>query len=218
MFKATTQSNEIFHAWVKDSATYQALDDATKVLVRSAFALGWNSVFGSFLPANSQADIAFALSQEISGLLGELSNEPDRSVAIIGCSFVDEALQIAIASAMVNDEDVRSFVENTRLSYFVRCELAFGLGFFRKESLADLHLLGTIRNRFAHRRTIKSFSDPDIQRYCARLEAVKHIQGWTATDPRQVFMTTIALISVYLTHRARSEPERLSWGNLWEPE
>jgi DNA-binding MltR family transcriptional regulator len=199
---------------VKEFAAYHALDDSSKRIVHKAFAHGWNSAVKSFLPSNSLSEEAFSLGQEINKVIADFENEPDRSVAIIGCAFVDEALQTAITSAVVDDVKASKIVEKNLQSYSIRSQLGFCLGFFPKDSLADFEVLGRIRNQFAHRRCLKSFTDPEMQEYCSKLRTVRAIEGWTETDPRKCF---IAAITVALTHRAQMEPQRLSWGNIWEP-
>jgi hypothetical protein len=214
MFRSTKPFKAAFDLWVKDSEAYRLLDDAAKLIVKQAFAHGWNSAVKSYLPTNSQAEAAFSLGQEVNEVIADFENEPDRSVAIVGAAYVDDVLRTAIAAAFVDDKDARK--RFAKQSYSARCDLAFCLGYFRKESLADFEAIGEVRNQFAHRRGVKSFGDPGIRERCQNLRTVKAIDGRTYTDPRECFIAAVAVISVALSHRARRAPQRLSWGNVWE--
>ncbi len=214
MFRATTNPQDHFGEWIKDSKFFPELNGESQSLVRRAFAHGWNSCFKSVAPKNSQSDDATLLGQETNQVLADFKSEPDRSVAIVGMAFIEEGLNIAVASAFVDDETARKIVESTM--YSRKCELAFCLGFFGKESLSDLKLLGEIRNKFAHRRSARSFTDADIRKKCDELKMFNHIQGWTETDPRLRFTTAVALVSFTLNHRARGEPQKCPWGQIWE--
>ena len=122
----------------------------------------------------------------------------------------------ALSSAFVNCDDARKLVQKRFQSYDTRCNLAFCLGYYTRDSLTDLASLGWIRNRFAHRRAAVSFSSLEVQDRCLNLKTIRAIEGWNDTNPRNCFIATVAVTSVALTHRAQLEPQRASWGHLWE--
>jgi DNA-binding MltR family transcriptional regulator len=125
-------------------------------------------------------------------LLSEIENQSDRGSAIVGASWVEEELKVAIKSKLINDEKVWNslFRSSGPLGTFSsNIDLAYMVGVITKSQHSDLQQLRKIRNEFAHKIVSSeiealSFETPNIKDRCMSIECVKEKKGATA---RQVF-------------------------------
>lgn len=141
----------------------------------------------------------------------------DRTIVIIGASFVDFVLeQVLRAFLPTNDPDVeRLLMPDQPLGTFgARVKLLYSLGFLDKTVMEDLKLIGKIRNKFAHD-LYASFDNDQIKSWCRGLKwhtfAILREPPVDATM-RDYYQVGVNLIVSYLdgmVSMARSEKRRI---------
>lgn len=113
----------------------------------------------------------------IEAVSAELGAQTDRGAAIVGVALLDEKLRLAIEVVLdpsLRPADRRDLFEGPSAplpTYSARARMARALGLFGDDLLADLKLLGRIRNRFAQRLNVRAFSDPRIAPLCEQLRS-----------------------------------------------
>jgi DNA-binding MltR family transcriptional regulator len=109
--------------------------------------------------------------------LFEYKDANDRAVAIIGPAFLDTLLSDILIEFMVEDDkEVNKLLqpEEPLGTYGSRVTACYCLGLIGGIVMADLKLVGKIRNRFAH--DIRAgFSDPKISQWCRGLRWHKEL-------------------------------------------
>jgi len=106
----------------------------------------------------------------------ELEAQTDRAVAIVGAAFLDakleKTLRLHFISGLSNNAHKDLFEGPTAPlgTFSGKIRLAHALGLIGVKSFADLKLIATIRNRFAHRLEVTSFSEPAIADLCSKLQ------------------------------------------------
>jgi hypothetical protein len=133
-------------------------------------------------------------------IVTELENQSDRGAAIVGASWVEEALQLAIDGQLVDEKKVwkRLFDNSGPLATFSsKIDLARLLGIIDHDVYSDLHIIRDIRNGFAHSVAGKDhealvFSTPHIGSGCLRL---KSVQSEGHTNPRMSFVRACAVLN-----------------------
>jgi hypothetical protein len=98
----------------------------------------------------------------------------DHSFILIVGAAVEQALEIALATHFVLDEEMtkRLFDDelNGPLSNFAaKIKIAYALGIFDKPLKEELDLIRHIRNSFAHSKETLTFLSPDIINACSQL-------------------------------------------------
>jgi hypothetical protein len=102
------------------------------------------------------------------GLNMHESDFVDRSVAIIGSSLVEKALEIAILGKFIplGDEARKRLFEYEHrgplCDFSARIKVAGALDLIGPKTQADLDLLREVRNAFAHSPTLLKFSTPEV--------------------------------------------------------
>lgn len=95
----------------------------------------------------------------------------DRTIVIVGASFVDYVLEHILLAFFPNDEpDVENLLspEQPLGTYGSRVKMIYCLGLIDKTVKDDLKLIGKIRNKFAHD-LYASFEDEQIKSWCRQL-------------------------------------------------
>lgn len=95
----------------------------------------------------------------------------DRAVAIVGPAFIDTLLGGILTEFMVDDDkEVRKLLQpdGPLGTYGGRVTACYCFGLIGPIVVADLRLVGKIRNRFAHE-IRASFDDPKISGWCKQL-------------------------------------------------
>lgn len=95
----------------------------------------------------------------------------DRTIVIVGASFIDYVLEHILRSFFPNEEtevDTLLTPEQALGTYGSRVRMIFCLGFIDKIVKDDLKLIGKIRNKFAHD-LYASFDDNQIKSWCHQL-------------------------------------------------
>lgn len=113
---------------------------------------------------------------EVNRFAIEMANEQPRGAAILGATFLEYAVKVAIcASFQVQDEvSQRAFDGSTPLSRNV--VLAYALGIFGTEPTSanimrsEISTIAKIRNKFAHGMEINSFDAPSVVDLCGNLK------------------------------------------------
>jgi DNA-binding MltR family transcriptional regulator len=133
-------------------------------------------------------------------LVKELGQQSDRGAAIVGVAWVEEALQEALQSFLVDDRTARErlFKQSGPLSALsAKIDLARLLGMTTKAVTSDLHALRSIRNDFAHSVLDKdnsalTFESVHIRDKCLALKSIAHedIDG-----PRHAFIRACAVLN-----------------------
>lgn len=101
----------------------------------------------------------------------EIDSQSDRGAAVIACSLLEEHLKWAIDRCFVEltaDTSKRIF-EGPLGPLFNRSYLGFALGLYDRNAREEIILIGTIRNRFAHKIAPINFSDDEVDQLCGRL-------------------------------------------------
>jgi hypothetical protein len=159
-------------------------------------------------------------------VLSELHSESERSAAIIGAAFVEDALQRALLSRMrsplSSDDRRRLFGANGALSSFSgKIMIAYATHLLGPETRDDLDCIREIRNAFAHTVGSLSFETPQIAAHCAHLRLPTRFPAgprgpyelpWPPplSEPRRLYMATVNLLWVHLREDAsipRIKPE-----------
>jgi hypothetical protein len=104
----------------------------------------------------------------------EMSEESDRTAAIVGASFLDDSLGFALTHRFIGlgkDWTDRLFDSaNAPLGTFsAKIRLGYALGVFGPKTHADLDRIRRVRNEFAHAARRKSFADTVIANLCMAL-------------------------------------------------
>jgi hypothetical protein len=154
-------------------------------------------------------------------VLGELHSESDRSAAIIGAAFVEDALQRALLSRMrspLKSEDrKRLFGANAPLSSFAgKIIIAYATYLIGPQTRDDFDCVREIRNAFAHTVGSLSFETPQVAVHCAHLRLPSvfpaspqgpHELPWPPppSEPRRLYMATITLLWTRLREDAATD-------------
>lgn len=117
--------------------------------------------------------------QEQVPYIQELLKGSDRACAILGATFCDEKLRETIELTLLNKEHVNELfsAKSELISFNTRIELGFAIGLLGKQCRSDLKKIADIRNKFAHKLSINSFTEPAIKDKCATL--------WFGTHPEE---------------------------------
>jgi DNA-binding MltR family transcriptional regulator len=106
-------------------------------------------------------------------LIDYLDRVDDRIVTIIATTRLEDALENAITSKMV-DLSQSDYAELFRgdqplATYSAKIKLAFALGLIGKQTRSELNTIRLIRNAFAHCRKAIWFSTDEVAEACSRL-------------------------------------------------
>lgn len=117
----------------------------------------------------------------------ELFHAPDRSMAIVAATLVEEALAFAIRQSIgLVDSDPRAIalfgVDGPLGSYSAKVKMGHALDLFGDRTKTELGIIGKVRNFFAHHLDIRSFDHSGIADRCRKLSRT----GAEAT-PRDLF-------------------------------
>jgi DNA-binding MltR family transcriptional regulator len=134
-------------------------------------------------------------------LIDELNGQTDRGVAIVGATWVEEAISESLASVLPQKKKSweRLFkVDGPLSSFSAKIDLLHLLGLTSELIRSDMHRLREIRNLFAHKITHKnssqklSFSISEIKDKCFALKCIEHEQ---IVDPRVCFIRACATLN-----------------------
>ena len=122
---------------------------------------------------------AFSHKDEFAKLQNEFNTETPRSVAIVGCAYMDDFLNELLRTVMIEDKKLfEDFID--RLTFERRIIMCYLLGLIDRKMRDDLIIIGKIRNKFAHDKNLNSFDVEIISTYCEKLNYLKVL--WTEID------------------------------------
>lgn len=127
----------------------------------------------------------------------------DRSIAVVGPAFLDSLLHEMLASYFVqNDREIERLLrpDGPLGTYSARATACYCLGLLAEPVLADLRLVGKVRNRFAHELGA-SFDDPRISSWCSALNWHRFSLGHEpppGATPRDLFQVGVNTLVSYL--------------------
>lgn len=145
--------------------------------------------------------------EKMEALIAEMDGQSDRAAAIVGAAWIEEELEAAILSFLVDDKDSvkRLLGKSSPLSSFsAKIDLACLLGMSSRAIAKDLHTIREIRNEFAHNILAKdnaklSFNSAHIRDKCMSIRCVAHEEIAT---PRIAFVRACAILnSDFFIHR-----------------
>lgn len=108
---------------------------------------------------------------------GQLFRESERASAIVSSALLDETLATVIGLFMIDedmkkrdDREVLKLIEDYGVlgTFSARTRTAYSLGLITEDEHHDLHIIRTIRNKFAHDLEC-SFDDPSVADRCNNL-------------------------------------------------
>ncbi|MDB5614328.1 MAG: hypothetical protein JWQ22_1981 [Devosia sp.] len=111
----------------------------------------------------------------------ELSTETPRAAAVVGAAITDSVLTETLLKHFPREGRTRDDLFNSsggRLGdYDTKAKLAYALGIISTQAFQDIGTIGQIRNKFAHRLEINSFSHPTIVKLCMHLKLIETTVG-----------------------------------------
>jgi hypothetical protein len=165
----------------------------------------------------------------------ELPKQRDRGAAIVATAILEDALMITILSRLHrNTIAEKKLFEGPLLDFSGRIDLGVLLGLYPNEIQRHMHIIRTIRNRFAHRMEVSTFASqrgdceklkfsPGSNRAANKLlsqidsphlpPGLKITTFKATKNPRQQFIESVKAITMLLTLRAHfglEEPPRSS--------
>jgi DNA-binding MltR family transcriptional regulator len=135
-----------------------------------------------------------------------LTSETDRGSALMAAAFLDDRLKKLLAARLVSDMKLtrRAFDFNGPLGTFSsRIDFSYLLGLLPRNAHRDLHLVRSIRNKFAHIAAPIGFDHPEIKPLCDSLVFHGVSKG---TEPGAKYRRSVmALLTIVLTTANKSQ-------------
>jgi DNA-binding MltR family transcriptional regulator len=123
--------------------------------------------------------------------------ENDRSIAIVGATFVDMLLEQILVAYLIDDEkELKRLLgcDQPLGTYSGRVTMTYCLGLINNVVRDDLRLVGRIRNRFAHD-LYASFDDDSIKACCTHLQW--HKVAFVANPPSDATARDLYQVGVH---------------------
>ena len=151
--------------------------------------------------------------QNWQGLVAEFKHTSDRTVAILGSTYLQNHLGRLIGSFFVDHPSSSANLlhgENPLGSFGARSNAAFAMGLISQNEYLDLMQILQIRDIFLDELNSTKFTNDDIREKCYLLKMPREVLHPEETPtPRRLFVFTIALLVGQLTLRAQqAEQER----------
>ena len=112
----------------------------------------------------------------------------DRGAAILLATNVENALQIALLRMFKTRKDQARglFGSNSPLGTFAnKIQMAYALDIFGDETKANLDIIRTVRNAFAHAKIPIKFETPQVKNACAHLHIPTLLPPHTVRPPQE---------------------------------
>lgn len=155
-------------------------------------------------------------------VLAKLSDESDTTLAIVGATLVETALRMCLRVRMYSDlmpaDELGLFEGDGPLATF-SSKIRIGFAFEAVDPVMrdELNRLRTIRNAFAHSKSLLSFDLPAIRSMCDQLimpevetGAPWQVNGdevvWVPKEPRDRFIVTVRLCWLFLYQGIQNPP------------
>jgi DNA-binding MltR family transcriptional regulator len=154
--------------------------------------------------------------QEMGSLFQEMRNASDRVAAIACAAVLDDTLGTIISDRFIRlgkEWEDRIFTnQGAPLGTFhAKIIIGYAMGLIGPVARADLHLIRTIRNDFAHSGNPVRFDDPEISAKCNRISERRSLEDFNYPDwvisrfkdepisPRNRFITASEWLALDLT-------------------
>lgn len=131
-----------------------------------------------------------ALSADTQKFYDVLNNEPDFSVVVVSCAYLDACLGAILEKHLIQSGvsakllDVRSGALG---SFSARSDIYYALGLISKRIYQDLLVLAGLRNQFAHHHIMLDFDVADISQICASLKYAETLERWDMDNGELMF-------------------------------
>jgi hypothetical protein len=139
-----------------------------------------------------------------SEFLAEFQKETDRGAALVGAALIDTRLKAVLRSHFLNSKVVEELIEGGSAplgTFSSRIKLAYALGIITELEFGECEIIRRIRNDFAHGVHGLTFQDQKLSDLCNNLKANtpdgKRFDG----NPRQLFISSVVLLSLALWYR-----------------
>ena len=121
-----------------------------------------------------------------------LSTEADFPCVVVSLSFIDQCLASLLHTFFIDGSTADRLLDHRGAlgAFIARVDLSYCLGLITKELFQNLHVLGEIRNVFAHSRFKLSFDSPEIKHLCGLLTFPKAKGLIVNTDTGESRQTT----------------------------
>ncbi len=145
----------------------------------------------------------------------EVRHTSDRTLTVLGATYLKDHLGRLLLCFMVPDEEVFPLLlgnDKPLGTFSARIQAARALGLIGPNEYYDLLLILKIRNAFVDNFDSMSFNNDNVRQYCHALRSPRQVTRPEETfTPRRMFEFAIALLARQLTLRAaQAEKERRS--------
>lgn len=153
---------------------------------------------------------AEALSADTQALYNVVNSEPDFSVVVVSCAYVDACLGSILEKYFLESAVSIKLLDPGRGvlgTFTARSDTCYALGLIPKGIYQDLLILAELRNHVAHNHLMLSFSTPAIAKACGSLKYAEKLTRWDRDDgslmfqpgqledPRTRFVMSVVLMS-----------------------
>ena len=142
--------------------------------------------------------------------------ETSRSCAIVGCAYIDNALNELLKATLIKDNRIfLNYIDRSTCER--RIILCYLLGLIGKQARDDLKRINKIRGWFAHEINLNSFNRENIKAECDKLKCLlnKQINGIEYKTYRRKYLLAISFYMGYL-ERALKDCRRINRNTLFK--
>jgi DNA-binding MltR family transcriptional regulator len=146
--------------------------------------------------------------------------ESDRGIVLVYATILDETLKRCIESHLVNQKDVRKFVNDPYAplgTFSARITCAFAIGLIPEAEFRELNLIRKIRNRFAHSVDV-SFQSSSIVSYCNQLLSDSPPLAAMCPSPRDRFVMSAEFMGLQFESRLPEISDQRLFYQEWNVE
>lgn len=166
------------------------------------------------MPSVRNISRAYPSQKQLLQILNELKTETDRGAALIGAAILDKMLVLSLLGRLAKAPELHDEWFYNEGAVFGtlsdRTKAARALGVVGPKTEADIDIIRTIRNQFAHALVPVSFTDTAIAAQCEKLGAEPHPYWPELSEPRRRFQARcIGLITELSTVGQRDLTARL---------
>src|SRR5262249_6706493 len=121
--------------------------------------------------------------EEVLDALEAMDQDSDRAVAVVGATFLDEALRRYVCARFVvlsaKESDALFEPDMPLGSFSAKIKIAHALGLIGTQTRRDLDQIRGVRNVFAHSQRMLTFDTQEISAACYRLASGSYERNWT---------------------------------------
>lgn len=130
------------------------------------------------------------LSADTQKFFDVLNDEPDFSVVVVACAYLDACLGSILKNYLLESKismkllDARSGALG---ALGARTDACYSLGLIPKRIYQDLLVLAEIRNHVAHHHLTLTFASPELAEGCKSLKYAEMLERWDRDDGELMF-------------------------------